>query len=398
MLPILTATHHRDQVRDTPRTCTTRPYYRGGHAPRSVRGGTPRLRSGLSWRPRPDRPLPATVPVWTSAQAWIETVAATLKTPKGQDACRNVVLKPTAATRASIRPETVLDVAYADARAADSTTGRGVATAHATVARELGCSPKTVQRARAVLERLGLAVTVTRGRYLTTDERAEANAHHGTHQLRAASERALLMPKPAQAQVTQNVHLPRRGHGEMSSHRELRRPTRATAREGAASRPSSRRGWAKHRPLAVQRLAADLAREVPWLGRGHIGALCDLLANLGLDDTGWTGRDLVNLLDQRNKTRRLDAMPSHVQQRPLALLRHQLTDALGAVTEGPRQARQRRAHEAHAALAAQRAARAAEARDLAEQHDSPAAQATIAQAKAHMRAVFATRRFSRTTR
>lgn len=38
----------------------------------------------------------------------------------------------------------------------------------------LGCSDKTVQRARLLMEGLGYATTVVAGRYLTTEERVAA--------------------------------------------------------------------------------------------------------------------------------------------------------------------------------------------------------------------------------
>ncbi|NYJ76589.1 hypothetical protein HNR15_003607, partial [Allobranchiibius huperziae] len=103
---------------------------------------------------------------WTSPEAWLEQLRAALLSPEGIEA--------TATDR--IRAATVLDVAAVEARAANARTGRDVCTAHETVATVVGCSVATVRRARAVLQRIGYAVTLTPGRYLTAAERLEANA------------------------------------------------------------------------------------------------------------------------------------------------------------------------------------------------------------------------------
>ena len=82
--------------------------------------------------------------------------------------------------------------------------------------------------------------------------------------------------------------------------------------------------------MAVQRLAGRLAQRLPWLARGHIGALCHTLSTLGLDDTGWTAQDVLDLLDRRNAEHGLYSVPSSSQRDPLALLAHQLRAALWA--------------------------------------------------------------------
>ena len=196
-----------------------RRYYRPCTGPRDVRSTIARSCRGRAWRPANGPTLPPTVPVWPSAAHWLETLAAALRTPQGEEL----------RAAAKVSADTLIDVAAADARAADSRTGRGVTTAHETVAKALGCSAKTVQRARTLLEALGFARTVVRGRYLTTQERAAATAHHGGDQRRMASERALLIPRSLS-----NVHLPRRVSliSSLPSRSDL--PKRADARAGAA--------------------------------------------------------------------------------------------------------------------------------------------------------------------
>lgn len=352
-----------------------RRYYRPTDGPRDVRTPIASSCRGLSWRPTCDPGVLATVPVWSGAGSWLDALAAALRTPQG-DAQRRT---------ARVRVETVLDVAAVDARAADSRTGRGVATAHATVARQLGCAPKTIQRARRLIEALGYAVTVLTGRYLTTQERAVAKDQHGGDQRRMASERTLTIP-----QATTHVHLPRRGQVHNQGFSRSGLPTRAQGRAGAAPRPARTRKpqrQADRPPLPVQRLAAGLAQRMPWLARGHIGALCRTLGTLGLDDIGWTPADVITMLDRRNVDLGVYSIDARAQTAPLALFAHQARAALAnQPVEPPRQRRQRAAD----ALTADRARRSAERAADDERYQAeladPAAQARIADAKAAIRA------------
>jgi len=237
---------------------------------------------------------------------------------------------------------------------------------------------------RASRSVLGFACTVVPGRYLTTQERAAARAHHGGDQRRMASERALVVPRHVS-----NVHLP--PWGCFNSHLPTRSdlPKRASARSGAASRqPRTTKSPKRCQPrptIAVQRLAAALAARLPWLARGHIGSLCRTLTVLGLDDTRWSASDVIDMLDRRNVQLGLYSLTGGSQRDPLALFAHQVRAALVDVNEPPRLRRGREAAERAAARAAARAEREAEdARREAERND-PAVQARIAAIKAQMR-------------
>lgn len=361
-----------DELPDTANP--TRRYYRPCTGARDLRSAITRSCRGRAWRPSDGPRLPATVPVWSNAAGWLDALSAAVRTPEGEEL----------RAAAKVRVDTLLDVAAADARAADSRTGRGVTTAHETVAKALGCSSKTVQRARCLIEALGYARTVVVGRYLTTEERAEANAHHGGDQRRMASERALLVPRP-----TSNVHLPR--GGSVTSHLPSRSdlPKRASARAGAASRqPSTTRSTRRCPPrptMSVQRLAAGIAQRLPWLARGHIGSLCRTLTVLGLDDTGWSAHDVLDMLDRRNVQLGLYSLTSSSQRDPLALFAHQVRAALVDVDEPPRLRRSREAAARAAARAATHAEREAEDARLEAQRNDPAVQARIAETKRRMR-------------
>jgi len=237
------------------------------------------------------------IPAWHSAQAWFDAVLDMLATPEGEALRRS----------ARVSRKTLLAVAHCDRMAADQSTGRGLATAHETVARELGLSSKTVQRARFLLEDFGLAVTVVEGRYLTAQERREAAAKHGGHQLRAASTRALTIPRQlamrSSAGETKNVHLPSRRRVKTKTYSLEKSPTRAQAHARNADAPRRRAKKNQgHSPrlLEDQRFAAELVRRMSWLVRGgrHIGQLVGAIARRNLSARGWTPQQLLERIDR----------------------------------------------------------------------------------------------------
>lgn len=191
--------------------------------PQDAPGQLSSKRSG-SWSLQAPPGAYAAVPAWTSGAAWFDAVMDALRTPEGEELRRRV----------SIAPDTLLRIAHADMLAADADTGRGVSTAHETVAEVTGVCKKTVQRARGLLEALGLAVSIVEGRYLTVAEREAALSAHGGRQIKAASVRALTMPK---RWAVENVHLPRRGDLGIKTPDLEVKPTRASARESAAPLP-----------------------------------------------------------------------------------------------------------------------------------------------------------------
>ena len=304
---------------------------------------------------------------------------------------------------------TLLRVARADWLAADAETGRGVATAHETVAAALGMSSKTVQRARALMEALGFAVTIVGGRYLTTAEREAAYAAHGGHQVRAASLRALTLPKPA---AVENVHLPRRGGVLESSLVRENSPTRAHARKSAAPRPPATRKRtqragrpAQPRSLELQRFAARLIdgderelevtrRRLPWLldraGRpAHIGALCDVLSNAGIDPRRWTPRELIERIDRWHQSQGRATLAG-TSRAPLAYFAWQLREAIDPAAPTP-------AEEVEIRRAKRDAERAELARDREAEQARMAAvdDAEVARIIAQMRADMTAERRSR---
>jgi hypothetical protein len=270
----------------------------------------------------------------------------------------------------------VLQVAGQDAKHADHRTGRDLATAHETVAELLNVAKITVRRARAVIEALGFAVTVVAGRYLTTPEREAARAHHGGHQVRCASVRALTIPRGC---TYRREHLPRRGQSQVLTSRAKHSPSGAHTRPGTAATTTQRPAY----PLAVQRLAGKLAQRLPWLARGHIGGLCRVLDTLGLDADGWSAQDVLEHLDARNRAQGLYSIAPTRQRNPLGLLRAQLQDAIGGVLEAPQQ---QRAREAQERAQARQAARDAHARAKDAAADPQAVQRHVAAIRTALRA------------
>lgn len=274
---------------------------------------------------------------WPSAAAWFDAVMDVLATPEGEETRR----------RAKVARDTLLRVAYADRKTADQATGRGVATAHETVALQLGMSAKTVQRSRQLLEALGLAVTVVEGRYLTAAERQQAHQAHGGAQVRAASTRALVMPKTPPVRTAaenspavENVYLPGSPSGEQVSHVEKYSPTRALTRtrEATASRrPAETKSRVvsespRPRPLAAQRLSAELVRRLPSLDRTgrHIGHVCALVVRCHLVERGWTVQQLLERLEQHARVAGLRIADPSDQRDPLSYLAWLIHQAIPA--------------------------------------------------------------------
>lgn len=288
--------------------------------------GAPPTRVGSWSLPAPEGAY-AAITAWPSATAWFDAVMDALRTPEGERARK----------LARVAADTLLRVAYADAKAADQLTGRGVSTAHETVALRLGMSSKTVQRSRNLLQTLGFAVTVVEGRYLHGHERQQAHEKHGGRQLRAASTRALTMPcgyRPPVARAdlgslpVENVQLPTRGKVNRSLIVKKRSPRRTLTRapeDAAARRPAEMKTRrpkppSQARPLEVQRLAAGLCAAMSWLDRAttHIGTLCDTLQAHGLSGRGWTAESLQAAIQHRRLELGITLAAVDEQRDPLA--------------------------------------------------------------------------------
>lgn len=261
------------------------------------------------------------VPCWTSRETWLGQIAMALGEAEGVAVLR--------AQR--IAADTVVAIAQAMAQFAESSTGRRMAASRARIAERAGCGETTVKRARRVLAELGMAVEIVRGRRLRSDEILAAELHHGARQVQAASNWVLSSPREivqrfARTRTGSAVTQRRRravGRGplSLSSHSSRKSPARSGSPTRA--RPARRLAADSPRGLAPQRAAAEIAQRAPLLaGKGHIGALVDVIAGAGIDLERWRGRDIVVRLDQQWAQRRW-AVPAGIRS-PLGYLRWRL--------------------------------------------------------------------------
>lgn len=109
----------------------------------------------------------AAVPCWWSAEKWISQIRLAYLTRYVPVRAR--LLRSHGGGGISLT--TLISVAAAMAAAADFRTGRDSRLSNATLGKRTGLCIKTVQRARFVLARLGLATEVLRGRQRTRSER-----------------------------------------------------------------------------------------------------------------------------------------------------------------------------------------------------------------------------------
>lgn len=301
--------------------------------------GAPGAKRPGSWGLKAPEGAYGAIAAWTSGAAWFDALMDALATPEVENARK----------RAEIALRTLLMIANADRLSADANTGRGVATASLTVAVQIGKGERTVERGRAFLESIGFEVTVVTGRYLEKAERVEALAQHGCRQIKAASLRALTVPRP---RVVETGDLPLRG--EVLNTPPVKRllPTRAPAHEGAAARPAatSRRTNGNQRsdrdPMrhsqALQMLAGrlDTDRRL-YSGSRHIGHLCDVLARAGIDPDDWTASDINTAINQVHIDTGRHTLALADRKNPMAYLGWMLRMAIDPTDETPGARRRR---------------------------------------------------------
>lgn len=245
-------------------------------------------------------------PMWTSRESWLTAVSTWAHT-SGFTACCE-------AAGVSITSSTVLAIARVMAAHADHASGRHCAVTRATIAETVGCDVQTVTRAWRLLRTAGWAVEAQRG--------------HGSPGTPAAGRRPSvyhLVPRRSSMRTVGNVYLPpEAGFSSFtpvgsSSPRARERAEKMSLIE---NRPRRGRGAAPPRPLAVQQLAAVLARDCHGLDRGHIGAVCDVLIAVGVDPAHWSARAIRARLEADMRARG-GTWPDRIE-RPAAFLASRL--------------------------------------------------------------------------
>lgn len=317
----------------------------------SVRPAT--ISGPRGWQLQASEGAYAGVIAWQSRSSWFDALMDAVATDEGE--------RVRAAAR--ISRDTLLRVAWADAFSADGSTGRGVATSHQSVATKLGMSTKTVQRCRKLLEQLGYAVEIIRGRHLTGAERRAARETHGRFQDRAASLRALTMPRPTEP--VENVHPPRRGSVKRSPGvSEMVKHQRAQAHAGEepppTTPPSTRRPprsplGRNYTPWPREQFdfAADFKSRIPALRRFHTATICKLLHSAGIQASRWTVDALLHNLDVSATQRGgLVFATSDRMRSPLGYVAAVLRNSIDHDAETPTEAIRRERAERAAARAA----------------------------------------------
>lgn len=317
-------------------------------------------------------PIPAgacaRVPTWHSRRYWLSLCEwIVTHTERGR----------TALTRHGIAARTFLRVCAAHARYAESTTGRHVCASLATLATTETLSIDQLKRGRRTLKTLDLGVELARGKKLNAAEReAAARLYTRTHgqppvrpQSGAASVWALsapgwaveTMPAPEKPQKKSRRRPRRRPHFIPTTGTSTTRPVSSAHRRSQSSAPQSPSGSLSlclsvrkdhqartrageqnstpttPRPLALQRAAAQLIDRVPALRtivgiddatgrrRGHIGSVCDLLLDAGIDTDRWTGIDIAHALNHDGTTRGWTWPTAHAMTSPLRLVAYRLS-------------------------------------------------------------------------
>ncbi len=326
---------------------------------------------GRSWSLPVEPTEQARVPVWTSRREWLRQFRHHTTSPVGKALC----------ARHLIKPDKAYAVAQAHAHFAESHTGRGVSAAKSTIAARAKVSESSVNRARRVLIALGMGIEHVRGRNLKTLEFLAAEAHHGGQQHRAASTWSLSSPRTIVATTPQrklSKTRPSRASERATRHRARNslRPDVNRVDQPHSSRPgpigtdtlssvgflsfevlplgrTHQRAHARAqlttkkrntsritpRPLALQRTAAELVIHAPALSPpGHIGAICDLLRDVKIDTTRWTGRDIAQTLSRDTADRGWIWPTRSSLISPLAYLRRRL-DGIDWTGESPSEQR-----------------------------------------------------------
>jgi len=250
-----------------------------------------------SWAlPAPDGAY-ARVLAWNGRAKFLDAVMDDLATPGGEQARKTE----------RIKASTYLKFAALWAESADSGTGRGVTLSRATTAQKAGMSVSTTERAQRLLTARGFSVTVAVGRHLTTAERLSARHTHGKHQAKAASTRALTLPRHC---FMKNEDLSRRDKAFKNSHLlKIKQNQRARGKRTAAPRPNSQyqpstaksgAGRTGYRPWSETeyRFAVTFSSYFPWLQRSrHPASVCGMLKRAGIVTSRWTPADLKRRID-----------------------------------------------------------------------------------------------------
>ncbi len=219
----------------------------------------------------------SSTPVWTSREGWLANLT--------QWASSQAFTADRSSARVSITAATLLAVATVMAEHADHATGRHVAVTRARIADRVGCSPDTVTVAWRLLRAAGWVIEAQRG--------------HGSPSTPTAGRRPSvyhLISRRQPATIVHNPDLPPKAGICISSSVGKYSPS---VHEHAERNLSNKKRpcRAAPRPLAIQRLAAQLVDRCHGLSGTHIGAICDAINAAGIDPELWSARAITDALN-----------------------------------------------------------------------------------------------------
>ncbi|QLF84601.1 RepA-like replication initiator [Mycobacterium phage Gail] len=208
-----------------------------------------------------ERNSASAAPRWLSRERWLHDVAD-WSTGEGFRAAR-------AASGISMTAPTFMAIMRVMADHADHADGRCVAVSRARIAAAVGCSPRTVTNAWRLLRLSGYGLEVQRGHgsEQTPSQGCRPSIYHLVSKRRPVVEFCYLPPKA--------------GVGSSS-------PVDQFSLNGAPRRQKMPRRERQPHPIAVHKLAAQIARDWVGLKRCHTGQICNAIVNAGIDPGEWT--------------------------------------------------------------------------------------------------------------
>jgi len=261
------------------------------------------------------------IPSWGSRLLWLRAVECLL--PQQTDVLSHHHVSAAAVT------------AYAETLStyADQATGRRCIVANRCLRELTGLSDATADRARRVLDALGLRVVVLAGRRLQLGECRQARSR-GCRQTGFANEIALTIPEALwitlAAQAPPSLREPpTRGHSGVTLQVDV---ATSYLQEDNNARPPAAQHQRKRFPTrrrptspATDDLITGLQQRIPWLLGEQPARLRPLLTKYADSPLRWTVNDVITTLDQRNQREGWTSLTTgYIRTRPAAVLAYYL--------------------------------------------------------------------------
>jgi len=290
---------------------------RPGHVDQAVLLRRHRNTRGVRLDPAPG--VYAAIPTWGSRDRWLRALTQLLRD------------HPDIPGRHHVSPSTVTTYAETLSTYAEQATGRRCIVANRCLRELTGLSDATADRARRVLDALGLRVVVVAGRRLRLGECLQARSR-GCRQTGFANETALTIPKPLWTTPAETVADPPHEPptigplaAPINAHVATSYPQEDNNARPPAAQHQPRGPRPPHRRSAVSSATCDLVtglqHRIPWLRTEQAGRLRPLLTKYADSPLRWTVNDVVTVLDQRNHREGWTSMSSgHIRTRPAAIL------------------------------------------------------------------------------